>query len=91
MLISYALVNRPYMTDLQDNRSLVKNLLQLGLDIYLIDWGYPGREDRWLTLDDYINGYMDAAVDVVRSAMAWSRSTCWASARAARSPSATRR
>ena len=67
VLISYALVNRPYMTDLQDNRSLVKNLLQLGLDIYLIDWGYPGREDRWLTLDDYINGYIDTAVDVVRA------------------------
>ena len=66
VLISYALVNRPYMTDLQDNRSLVKNLLQLGLDIYLIDWGYPGREDRWLTLDDYINGYIDTCVDVVR-------------------------
>ncbi|MCB0129538.1 MAG: class III poly(R)-hydroxyalkanoic acid synthase subunit PhaC [Caldilineaceae bacterium] len=66
VLISYALVNRPYMTDLQDNRSLVKNLLQLGLDVYLIDWGYPGREDRWLTLDDYINGYIDTCVDVVR-------------------------
>ena len=66
VLISYALVNRPYMTDLQDNRSLVKNLLDLGLDLYLIDWGYPGREDRWLTLDDYINGYIDTCVDVVR-------------------------
>jgi polyhydroxyalkanoate synthase len=65
VLISYALVNRPYMTDLQDNRSLVKNLLDLGLDIYLIDWGYPGREDRWLTLDDYINDYIDNCVDVV--------------------------
>ena len=67
VLISYALVNRPYMTDLQDNRSLVRNLLSLGLDIYLIDWGYPGREDRWLTLDDYINGYIDTCVDIVRS------------------------
>jgi polyhydroxyalkanoate synthase len=66
LLISYALVNRPYMADLQENRSLVRNLLKLGLDIYLIDWGYPGREDRWLTLDDYINGYIDTCVDIVR-------------------------
>ncbi len=66
ILISYALVNRPYMADLQENRSLVRNLLKLGLDIYLIDWGYPGREDRWLTLDDYINGYIDTCVDIVR-------------------------
>src|ERR1041385_7888299 len=40
ILIAYALVNRPYMVDLQDDRSLVKNLLALGEDVYLIDWGY---------------------------------------------------
>ncbi len=65
ILISYALVNRPYMADLQENRSLVRNLLKLGMDVYLIDWGYPGREDRWLTLDDYINGYINDCVDIV--------------------------
>jgi polyhydroxyalkanoate synthase len=66
LLITYALVNRPLMADLQPGRSLIENLLKLGLDLYLIDWGYPRREDRWLTLDDYINGYMDTCVDVVR-------------------------
>lgn len=66
ILIVYALVNRPYMVDLQEGRSLVANLLKLGLDVYLIDWGYPSRGDRWLTLDDYINGYINNCVDVVR-------------------------
>jgi polyhydroxyalkanoate synthase len=66
LLIVYALVNRPYMVDLQEDRSLVRNLLERGLDVYLIDWGYPSRADRWLTLDDYINGYIDDCVDVVR-------------------------
>jgi polyhydroxyalkanoate synthase subunit PhaC len=65
LLISYALVNRPYMVDLQDDRSLVKNLLALGEDVYLIDWGYPDLSDRYLTLDDYINGYIRRCVDVV--------------------------
>ena len=65
LLIVYALVNRPYMVDLQDDRSLVKHLLALGQDIYLIDWGYPDQSDRYLTLDDYINGYIDRCVDVV--------------------------
>ncbi len=65
LLIVYALVNRPYMVDLQEDRSLVRNLLDLGLDVYLIDWGYPNRNDRWLTLDDYINGYIDGCVDYV--------------------------
>ncbi|MBZ0222552.1 MAG: class III poly(R)-hydroxyalkanoic acid synthase subunit PhaC [Dokdonella sp.] len=65
ILIVYALVNRPYMVDLQDDRSLVKNLLAKGEDVYLIDWGYPDGADRWLTLDDYINGYIARAVDAV--------------------------
>ena len=65
ILICYALVNRPYMVDLQDDRSLVKNLLALGEDVYLIDWGYPDGADRWLTLDDYINGYIRRCVDAV--------------------------
>lgn len=66
MLIVYALVNRPYMTDIQENRSTVKGLLDAGQDVYLIDWGYPDRADRYLTLDDYINGYIDRCVDVIR-------------------------
>ena len=65
ILIVYALVNRPYMVDLQDDRSLVKNLLARGEDVYLIDWGYPDRADRWLTLDDYINGYIARSIDAV--------------------------
>ncbi len=59
ILIVYALINRPFMVDLQPDRSLVANLLKLGLDIYLIDWGYPNHADRWLTLDNYINGYIE--------------------------------
>ncbi len=66
ILITYALVNRPYMIDLQEDRSLVSGLLDRGLDVYLIDWGYPQRNDRWLTLDDYINGYMDDCVEHIR-------------------------
>jgi polyhydroxyalkanoate synthase len=66
VLIVYALVNRPYMVDLQQDRSIVRSLLQGGLDVYLIDWGYPDASDRYLTLDDYINGYIDRCVDVLR-------------------------
>ena len=66
VIIIYALVNRPYMTDLQENRSMIRGLLEAGLDVYLIDWGYPDRADRFLTLDDYINGYIDRCVDVIR-------------------------
>ncbi|MBE3034302.1 MAG: class III poly(R)-hydroxyalkanoic acid synthase subunit PhaC [Actinobacteria bacterium] len=66
IVIVYALVNRPYIVDLQQDRSIVQNLLNLGLDIYLIDWGYADRGDMFLTMDDYINGYVDNCVNAVR-------------------------
>ncbi len=67
VLICYALVNRPYMMDLQPDRSLIRSLLLRGIDVYLIDWGYPDGGDRFLGLDDYINGYLDRCVDQVRT------------------------
>jgi len=66
VLIVYALVNRQYMMDLQQNRSVIRNWLELGLDVYIIDWGYPDQMDKYLTLEDYIDGYLNNAVDVVR-------------------------
>ncbi len=65
VLIVYALVNRPYMMDLQPDRSLIRRLLELGVDIYLIDWGYPDGADRFTDLNDYINGYLHRSLDVV--------------------------
>jgi polyhydroxyalkanoate synthase len=68
LVICYALVNRPYMMDLQPDRSLIRGLLARGLDVYLVDWGYPDRADRGLTLDDYVNRYLGACIDHVRRA-----------------------
>ena len=65
VLITYALVNRPYILDLQPDKSLIHGLLEKGLDVFLIDWGYPDGSDRYITLEDYILSYMDQCVDVV--------------------------
>jgi polyhydroxyalkanoate synthase len=65
LLIVYALVNRPYMMDLQEDRSLIRGLLAQGLDVYLIDWGYPDGADRFTTLADYIEGYIQASVEEI--------------------------
>jgi polyhydroxyalkanoate synthase len=66
LLICYALVNRPYMMDLQPDRSLIRGLLARGLDVYLIDWGYPEAADRFLELDDYVNRYLGGCIDHIR-------------------------
>lgn len=68
LLISYALVNRPYMVDLQADKSIVKGLLERGEDVYIIDWGYPDRSDRFLTLEDYIERFLGGAIDHLRAA-----------------------
>jgi len=66
VLIVYALVNRYYILDLQPDKSVIKKMLAEGFDVYIIDWGYPSGPDRYLTLDDYVNGYIDRAVDRIR-------------------------
>jgi polyhydroxyalkanoate synthase len=66
ILIVYALINRPYILDLQPDRSVVRTLLENGFDVYLIDWGEPSKLDASLTLDDYVNRYIENCVDVVR-------------------------
>jgi poly[(R)-3-hydroxyalkanoate] polymerase subunit PhaC len=65
VLIVYALVNRQYMLDLQPDRSLIRKLLQKGLDIYIIDWGYPTKQDMYVTLDDYIDEYINDCVEFI--------------------------
>ena len=66
LLICYALINRPSMMDLQQDRSLIRGLLQRGVDVYLIDWGYPDGADRYLGLEDYVLGYLSNCVDFLR-------------------------
>jgi polyhydroxyalkanoate synthase len=66
VLIVYALVNTYKMLDLQPDRSYIKNLLAAGMDVYLIDWGFPTKADRFLSMDDYVNGYINNCVDLIR-------------------------
>jgi polyhydroxyalkanoate synthase len=65
VLIVYALVGRYQMIDLETDRSFVRKLLAEGIDVYYVDWGNPTRAQRFLTIDDYVSGYVDNCVDVV--------------------------
>jgi polyhydroxyalkanoate synthase len=66
MVISTPLINGYEVADLQPDRSLVRNFLKEGIDVYMISWGYPKRGDRFNTVDDYIGDYIDDIVDHVR-------------------------
>ncbi|MGH1415759.1 MAG: alpha/beta fold hydrolase [Pelagimonas sp.] len=65
VLICYGLIGRYTMIDLQEDRSLVRNLLARGVDLYVVDWGHPNRSDQCLTLDDYVDWYLDDCVDAI--------------------------
>jgi polyhydroxyalkanoate synthase len=66
LLVVYALINRETMLDLQPDRSVVKTFLDGGIDLYMVDWGYPKRKDRFLTINDHVNGYINNIVDFIR-------------------------
>ncbi len=66
ILLVYALINEPYILDLQPGRSVVETLLDYGLDVYMIDWKKPDKRHQFETLDDYVNYFIDVCVDKVR-------------------------
>jgi polyhydroxyalkanoate synthase subunit PhaC len=61
MLFCYALVNRPYILDLQPDKSLVQQYLKRGFEVYLIDWGVPTDADHGLSLEHYVCGFLQRA------------------------------
>lgn len=65
VLVCFALVNQPSILDLQPDRSVIRQLLKRGFDVYLIDWGVPTAADRTLRLQDYVCGLMKNVADFV--------------------------
>jgi len=66
LLIVPSLLYRYSILDLAPGASLVGYLVEHGVDVYLLDWGSPRREDRYVTFDQYISGYLRRAVQRVR-------------------------
>ena len=54
LLIVPSLINRWYVVDLRPGASLVSALVERGIDVFCLDWGIPGDEDRYLTWDDVL-------------------------------------
>lgn len=66
VFVVYALINRPYILDLRPGMSFIEYLLKNGQDVYMVDWGDPVEEDRYLDLGFYITHYMDMCVEKIR-------------------------
>jgi len=58
----YSLFNKPYILDIDPKKSVIKNLTDMGYEVYLLDWGTPGYEDKKIGIDTYVDKYLKTAV-----------------------------
>src|SRR5258708_6101841 len=62
LFLVFALMNRPYILDLRPGNSFIEYMVKQGYDVYLLDWGAPGPEDKDLKFDDYVLDYLPRAI-----------------------------
>lgn len=62
ILLVPSLINRWYILDLRPGKSFAQYLVEAGHDVYIIDWGTPAAEDRYLTFDDVCQTYLGRAL-----------------------------
>lgn len=66
ILVIYSLINRHYILDLLPKVSVIRNLQEQGFDIYSTHWGTPTSYDKDLSLENYIEDYVEKAVDKIK-------------------------
>lgn len=62
LFLVFALMNKPYILDLRPGNSFIEYMVKQGYDVYLLDWGVPGPEDKGLKFDDYVLDYLSRAI-----------------------------
>jgi len=62
IFLVYSLVSKAYILDLAPGISVIEQLVGRGYDVYLLDWGVLGYEDKGITFEDYIVDYLQKAV-----------------------------
>ena len=54
ILLIPSLINRHYVLDLMPGKSFAESLVAEGHDVFIIDWGTPEDEDRYVTFEDIV-------------------------------------
>lgn len=62
LFLIYSMVNLPFILDLAPGSSTIESFVNEGFDVYLIDFGIPGYEDKDYTINDYITRYIQKGV-----------------------------
>lgn len=61
LFLVYSLVSKSFVLDMAPGGSMIESFTQNGFDVYLLDFGIPGYEDKNITLDDYLVDYIQRA------------------------------
>src|SRR4051794_8470038 len=67
LLLVFAIMNRPHVLDLRPGHSFAEYMVRHGYDLYLLDWGAPGPEDRNVKFDDYVLEYLPRVIRKMKS------------------------
>lgn len=67
LFLVFALMSRPYILDLRPGASFIEYMVKQGYDVYLLDWGTPGPEDKDLKFDDYVLTYLTRAIRKIKA------------------------
>lgn len=70
LLMIPSLINRHYVLDLMPGKSFAEYMVAQGFDVYCIDWGTPGDEDRYVSFDDIVDGAIGRAIRKVSDTVA---------------------
>ena len=66
MLFVPSLINRPFILDLLPEKSMIRFFCDQGYPVYLLDWGTPSDEDRFLPFVRYVRDYINNAVEIAK-------------------------
>ena len=66
ILLIPSLINRYYVLDLTEQRSLARFLAGEGYPVYLVDWGIPGEEEKHFSCSDYVTRYLSRIGEKLR-------------------------
>lgn len=63
LVIVWSVVSRAYILDLRPGHSFIEQLLDAGIDVFMLDWGVPDAVDSGNTLELYVDNYLPRALD----------------------------
>lgn len=66
LLMVGSLINRHYILDLLPKISIVRKFQKMGFDVYATDWRTPMSYDKDMTLDSYVEQYIERSIEKIQ-------------------------